>query len=454
MPDNYYFGSGGETFITSLAIGILVVAAILIFALPRRYVVVPLLIAGLLLPQRQNIIAFGFHFPIFRILLLIGWTRCLIRREFLSGRMNSLDKAVLWWAVCNAVTFSLLWGELAAVTNRLGFLYTSLGAYFLLRILIRDKADVVRVIKVMAIIVMTVAPLMLAEHLTGHNGFSVLGARELADVRDGSIRAQGPFGHAIIAGTFGAMLLPLFVGLWWRGERNRVLLGLGIIGSTVMTIASASSTPLMTYAAGTLALLLWRARKRMQVFRWGIVIVLAGLQLVMKAPVWFLIAHLGGAMGGTGWHRALLIDNFVRHVGEWWLIGTRNNSDWGYYMWDVDNAYVAAGVGGGLITFVLFIAILVYAYKRIGAARKMAERFPKDAHLIWAIGAALFANTVAFFGIFYFDQGILAWYALLAMASVTTKFIAPTKSLESQQDIADLSVEPPGSEKPQVLTPA
>lgn len=451
MPDEYYFGASGETFITPQAIGILFVAAVLIFVLPRRYVVVPLFITALLLPQRLSVVAFSFNFNAFRILLLIAWIRCLVRREFLPGRMNALDKVVLLWAVSNAVMFSILWGQMAAVTNRLGFLYTNVGAYFLLRSLIRDKADVIRAIKVLAVIVVIVAPFMLSEHITGHNGFSLLGARELSDVREGSIRAKGPFAHAIIAGTFGAMLLPLFVGLWWRGERNRLMLGLAIIASTVMTIAAASSTPVMAYGAGVLALLLWCARSRLRVFRWGIVMALVGLQLVMKAPVWFLIAHVGGAMGGTGWHRALLIDNFIRHFGEWWIIGTQNNANWGYYMWDVDNAYVAAGVGGGLITFVLFIAILVYAYKRIGVARNSAAKSPKDAHLIWAIGAALFANTVAFLGIFYFDQSILAWYALLAMASVTTTFVAPKKVSESHHE---LSTEPPVSQSTQVLIPA
>jgi hypothetical protein len=31
------------------------------------------------------------------------------------------------------------------------------------------------------------------------------------------------------------------------------------------------------------------------------------------------------------------------------------------------------------------------------------------------MGAALFANVVAFFGISYFDQTMVAWYGLLAM---------------------------------------
>ena len=54
----------------------------------------------------------------------------------------------------------------------------------------------------------------------------------------------------------------------------------------------------------------------------------------------------------------------------------------------------------------------------IGVARAAAEESHRDALLIWAIGAALFANTIAFFGIVYFDQSVIAWYALLVMISV------------------------------------
>jgi hypothetical protein len=36
------------------------------------------------------------------------------------------------------------------------------------------------------------------------------------------------------------------------------------------------------------------------------------------------------------------------------------------------------------------------------------------------LGASLFANVVAFFGISYFDQTIVAWYALLAMIYAAT----------------------------------
>jgi hypothetical protein len=154
---------------------------------------------------------------------------------------------------------------------------------------------------------------------------------------------------------------------------------------------------------------------------------LIGLQLVMKAPVWFLIDRVSGVIGGTGDHRAMLIEHFVYHFFEWCLIGTRNNPNWGWSMWDVDNAYVGAGIMGGLPGFILFLAIFVYAYKTIGAALRATEASPRDARLIWAIGAALFANTVAFFGIVYFDQSVIAWYALLVMISVMMDFVADTQ---------------------------
>jgi small-conductance mechanosensitive channel len=158
------------------------------------------------------------------------------------------------------------------------------------------------------------------------------------------------------------------------------------------------------------------------------------MHLIMESPVWFLIAKVSGFLGGSGWHRAMLIDNFVSHFFDWWLIGTRDNANWGWSMWDVDNAYVGAGFMGGVIGFILFVAVFVIAYRMIGAAREKAEEANGDPRLIWAIGAALFANTIAFFGIVYFDQSIITWYALLVMISVVTKPEIEGKSTLAERD--------------------
>ena len=438
-PANYYFGGGGDTFATPLAIVVLVLAGICIVILPRKYAVVPFLIAGLLIPLNVALVVAGLHFNADRMLILAGWIRLFAWGERHPSRLNSLDKVILYSALVNSVAYVLVWGELGALVNRLGGLWTLLGSYFLLRSLVRSKEDVVRVIMVLAVVVALVAPAVWYEHRTQYNLFSAVGAAELSDnFREGAVRAAGPFEHAIIAGTFGVVLIPLFVGLWWCG-RGKLLAAIGIVSSCVMMLGSSSSTPVMSLSAGILALSIWRFRDKMRTVRRVIVALLVCLQLKMwihsQAPVWFAIDRVSGFLGGSGWHRAMLIDSFVRHFFEWCLIGTKNNADWGWSMWDVDNAFVGAGVMGGLAGFILFIYIFVYAYRTIGEARRAAEESRTDARLIWAIGAAFFANMTGFFGIVYFDQSIIGWYALLVMIQVTPTFCVKERQLDAEGEL-------------------
>ena len=168
--------------------------------------------------------------------------------------------------------------------------------------------------------------------------------------------------------------------------------------------------------------------------KWGVVAILIGLHLVMKAPIWFLIDRVSEVLGGSGYHRTMLIDAFIRHFFDWFLIGTSDNANWGYWMWDVDNAYVAAGFTGGLLGFILFLAIFVYGYKMIGEAISAEEESREDARLTWAIGSALFANSMAFFGIVYFDQSVIAWYALLVMIAVVNTAALAEKDSRSDPE--------------------
>ena len=202
-----------------------------------------------------------------------------------------------------------------------------------------------------------------------------------------------------------------------EGWRFRKIVVIGIISSTAMTIACNSSTPVLGYAAGVLALCLWPVRAWMRVIRWGIVLTLVSLHLVMKAPVWNLINRIDISGGSSSWHRYMLVDQCIRHVGDWWLFGVKDTSVWGWDMWDTANQYVATCDKSGLIPFILFLAILVYGFKYLGRARRVAGKDKKRAFFIWTLGAALFANAIAFFGISYADQIIVAWYGLLALIS-------------------------------------
>ena len=443
LADNFYFGGGvSSTTLTPLAWGLFVAAGILILTLPRKYVMAPFLIVGLLLSGFQQMVVGGVHLPVYRLLVLMGWIRILLRRDPLGRPLGALDKAIIAWAVTGAIMYSILWGEFSAFVNRMGYLYNICGVYFLARYLVRDREDVLRAVKILSFVSLLIAVFMVNEHNTGQNLFSIFGGTaEYSLARDGKIRAQGPFDHPIVAGTFGAVLLTMYVALWLQGKGNRLFAAIGVGSSLAIAVASASSTPLMAMAAGLGGLCLWPLRRRMSYARWGLVLALIAVQAVMNNPIWFIMARLGGSIGGTGWHRSELIDQFVRHFSDWWLIGTRDNANWGLDMWDTVDAYVNAGVSGGLITLVLFLTVLVFAFKAIGRARARFDGDSLNERLIWAIGATLFANTVAFFGIIYYDQSSIAWYFFLAMISAVSAWVPE----EIAEEDDSLTVEPDAS---------
>jgi hypothetical protein len=109
----------------------------------------------------------------------------------------------------------------------------------------------------------------------------------------------------------------------------------------------------------------------------------------------------------------MLIDQCIRHFGDWWLVGVKSTSDWGWDMWDTANQYVSICDTSGFFPFILFLATIVYGFKYLGKARRLAEN-RKQQIFLWALGSALFANIVAFVGISYWDQTQVVWYGLLA----------------------------------------
>ena len=299
-------------------------------------------------------------------------------------------------------------------------MYNVFGIYWFLRFLIRDDEDVARVLRTFAIIVAIIGAVMLYERVVGRNPYALLGGARASVYavvveRDERVRAMGPFGHPILAGTFAGVIIPMFAALWLRGAKDRKTAAVGFIGATLMTITSNSSTPLLAYAAGIGALCFWPFRRLTRIVRWGIAMALIGLHLIMKAPVWHLVARIDLVGGSSGYHRFQLIDQFIRRFQDWWLLGVKNNADWGWDMWDTANQYVEIGQKSGLLSFLLFLSILVFGFKYVGRARQRAGTPLKQQQLLWCLGSALFAHVVAFFGISYFDQTIVQWYALLAM---------------------------------------
>jgi len=327
-PEHLKFGGGvSETTLNPGVLVVVLVAGILICFCRRKRAIAAFLGTSLLIPMDQVLLMGSLHFPMLRVLIVFGIVRILREKAFsrqplFSGGLNKIDLAVILLAVSTAVNGMLLFKELGAIIYQLGVLYTVLGIYFLLRFLIRDQEDIACAIRMLAWIAAIVAVIMTYEIATGHSPYALLGGGRAAyyaslAARDDRFRAQGPFAHSILAGTFGAVLLPAFVSLWLKDKKNHKLMALGIIAATVITLASNSSTPILGYAAGLLALCMWPLRRWMSAIRCAIVLILVSLHMVMKAPVWNLIARIDVTGGSSGYHRYMLVDQCIRHFSEW-----------------------------------------------------------------------------------------------------------------------------------------
>jgi len=422
------------------------IAGVLICFGSRNKALAAFLAGAMLIPTDQVLLIGSLHFPMPRVLIVFGAIR-MVRAKFsganlLGGGWNKIDLAMAVLTLFTALDGILLYRESGEVIFQLGNLYSAFGAYFLLRFLIRDEADVLRAIRMFAWIALVVAAIMSYEQATGKNPYyAYLGGAHASTYgttteRDGKFRAVGCFGHPILAGTFGAISLPLFAGLWWRGRKNRTLAAAGIGAATIIVLAANSSTPLLGYVGGLIGLTFWPMRKWMRPVRWGIVITLVSLHIVMKAPVWHLISRIDLTGSSSSYHRYQLINQCILHFSDWWLIGTKSYADWGWDMFDLSNQYVGTADTVGLIPLLAFLAVIVFGFKYIGRARRMAPQRRQEL-FAWAIGAALFANVVAFFGIGYFDQTIVAWYALLAIIPVTAYSFRKEKRERADRESRD-----------------
>jgi hypothetical protein len=426
-----YGGGTPSSLIHPVVLVALGVLFFLIFVLPKRLAIIPITLGILLIPSIQNLNIGGAHFFAFRLIILVGLLRVLTFRPagepLLAGGFLLIDKVFLVWVVIEAVCEVLRFGTGGAAVNAGAALLDSAGGYILFRSLLRTLPDIRRYITLLAVVAVVASIVMLIEAKTGHNIVGLLGGiADVSVVRNGRIRAQGVFQNSILAGTFGASCFPLFLALWMTGK-DKVMAGVGAVAAVVIVLASASSTPVGSFLGCIAAIAFWPLRKRMKTVRWSLLGLFIALAIVMKAPVWYVLAHFDFVGGSGGYDRANLLDNCWQHIGEWWLIGTGNTWAWGYDMYDTCDEFVAAAINGGVLGLSLFIAIISISFRTIGQARKLVQGSPKKEWFCWLIGVSLVTHLFNFLGVAYYDQSQFVLLALFALVPVLSLSMAKTR---------------------------
>ncbi len=369
----------------------------------------------------QGIEVGSLSFTVIRMLVVIGVARVVIRGEHVSGGWNMLDRMMIFSAIC-AVFSSFFHSDFSsALVFRLGFVYDTLGLYFLMRVFIEDSDSFQTICKIVIIVLIPVAVEMISERMTGRNSFAVFGGvSPESEIRLGKIRAQGPFAHSILAGTVGAVCWPMALLLW---KQNRRLAWVGLITTGSIVWASRSSGPIMTSMFILFGLALWNVRAHMRLVRWGAVLGIVALAFVMKAPVYYLLARIDLTGSSTGWHRAELIHAAIDASERMVVCRNRLHASldalWGPLEPCPYRHHKSLYKNGSDRWFAANAAVYRRSDCRIchcwqGNAVESKCPGRDQLFLMWTLGAILFGHAITWMSISYFDQSVVFLFLLLA----------------------------------------
>ena len=424
-----------------------IACAIALFSVQRKWAPVALLVGCCYMTMGQGLNLGGISLPIYRMLLLVGVARVVMKGERLEGGLNRIDKLVIAWS--GWVIFASLfheWSPGSGPVYAIGYAFNLTAVYFLMRIWCTDLHEVSDIIVLLAFLLAPIALEMVMEKITKINQFSVFGGvpHEVA-YREGKFRAQGPFRHPILAGTVGANCIPLFIGIW---KRHRLAAIVGLASGVCMMMASASSGPVMSAMAGVFALCMWKFRHMTKLARIGAVIGYFAFSILTGEPGYYVMKRIDISGGSTGYHRARLIESSIDHLGEWWLFGTDYTRHWmatgvsfSPNHADITNYYLSFGVTAGLLAVILVIAVLVTAFKWVGEVyRAHFDDSPADSFTIWCLGAGLFAHATTSVSVSYFDQSLVFFWMNVAVIASMYSGHLEGKGFELEASEKDVAV--------------
>ena len=410
---------------------------ILTVTVPRKWILLPFVMAACIIPPDQRIIIFDLDFTTIRFCIFFAILRLYLFNEVRRITWNTFDKLFLTWVIAGAIIYIVQWQNMSAVIYKSGVLYDSLGLYWIFRMSIISWNDVHRVVKMFAIFAIISAPLIIYEKVTHNNAFELFGKQAIEVFHRGRFRCKGPFPHFIMMGLFWVSVIPIFVS-YFIAWRQKPLYAIASICALICVILSASSTPLLALVAIVFFGAFWKYRRYGSLIALGISSMIFALHVVMNKPVWHLICRINIFSGSTGWHRYLLFDRFVKNIGEWFLFGCRDVEHWGIWKGDVTNQYVLEGVRGGALTLVIFIIMVVQAVRITGIC-SIVSRSRETRILYWGFCVSILGHCVSFWGVSYFGQIMLLLYFTLAIVSFAGDRL-PVLSLGPSKVAARVSV--------------
>jgi len=408
--------------LTPVGAFLICVFAILVIVLPKKYSALPFYLSIFFMASGEQIQIAGFSFFGYRLVLLVAAVRIISRGEIKNYSLERHEWIFILSFVWTAFAAGYRVHSVNTMLNACSSGFDAVFTYLYARSTYSGSEQVKHAGMVFVAIMLPFCVLLFAESLTNHDYFSVLrGVSEYPTIRNGKIRAAGPFSHAILAGTAVALHMPFALQLF---KDKKVYGALGILAILITVKACNSSGPIMTLLFTLIGMGLWFRRERVYIYRqrfYILVVILEIYRLFKHGHVWDYIGRIDLTGSSTGAYRSELITSWLSHFNEWWAIGTEftrhwmaTGVPWSPNHTDITDHYIAVTVNGGLFPLVVFVYMIYRSFKKIGDCLKLAESDEEKLNY-WVLGSILFANTCTFISVAYFDQTILLYFYLLGI---------------------------------------
>jgi len=369
-----------------------------------------------------------------RIVVAVLLLRCL-RDSALKAKFKwcRLDSWIIFFVILSFAIPMIAWRQPIAsvLENRSGALLDTFAAYFVGRLCLTDRGAFITTTKWIALALAPVAILGIVESCSGWQPYRQLGVycpwKTVVDMRpnlrSGFFRAVGPFSHPILFGATFAMFMPLVY--WLRHERGtwRKLAYILTLTAILGAVSSMASGPWMMIIFMIVFLALERHKHLVKPMVIFVISSCFLIGIISNRPFYHVIVSKANPIGGSGWHRAKLIDCAIEDFNEWWLVGYGSRSpDWGKSLgmsWtDITNQYIMFGVQYGILGVVAICGILATSmYMMIQLHR--AARDPVIKSLCWALGCTIATLAISFNSAAFFGQAVTLFYCVLGMIGST-----------------------------------
>jgi hypothetical protein len=417
------------------SIAVFVIGAILIYALPIRFAIVPLALSISLYPSTVLLPPSNIGLTPQRVLGFVLLMRCLttsaVRKKFKWG---PVDYAAAFYFVMLTISQIITQGPAKALNNRGGFFLSALVPYWCVRLLVTDRSALYALIKgwLWGAIPMAIGGVY--QFITGdHPVFELLkygvpkinplmSQRPVIDQRMmlGALhfRASCPFLQSIMFGWFFALMVGFSTNLFW--EKRKIFpwiipwcfLPVGII-------CAIAGGPMMLAALSMALLGLFPFRGHWKPACTVLAILMVVFAAVSNRNPLEILAN-AGFDASSSWYRVGLQKHTLSEGGMngHWIAGYGDIPDEYYRFHDLCIHWIYVVVINGLMGVVGFYTFMLACVWQLWNGKKKATSI-EDQWLLWSLLAVWIASIMSMFVVSLFAEMYFIYHMFLGVLANT-----------------------------------